>query len=161
MQENYEYRQLFYEGQIITQYPVTNGENSAVVQPRTSGGTVLPLELDYGQLSWVYSSTAVLTAPVEKGQVISTLQVWYGSKCLAQTDLVTVNAVAVWQEPVQYPRAEIQPELGFWGVAGIVLLVILGLALLAFSVLLLLRYLGKLKLKFRRKNRRADRRRSR
>ena len=161
VQEHYEYRQLFYEGQIITQYPVSGGENNAVVQPRTSGGTVLPRELDYGQLSWVYSSTAMLTAPVEKGQVISTLQVWYGSKCLAQTELVTVNAVAVWQEPVQHTRAEIPEELGFWGIAGIVLLVLLGLAALTFGVLLALRFISKMKVMSRRKNRRADRRRSR
>lgn len=159
--DNYEYRQLFYEGQVVTQYPVSGGENNAVVQPSHSGGTVLPIDLDYGQLSWVYSTTAMLTAPVEKGQVVSTMQVWYGSKCLAQTDLVTINAVAVWQEPAQQTRADIPPELGFWGVLGIIFLAILGLAFIAFIVLLILRYMGKLKLHFRRRSRRADRRRSR
>ena len=159
--ENYEYRQLFYEGQVITQYPVTGGENSAVVQPAHGGGTVLPVNLDKAQLSWVYSNTVTLTAPVEKGQAISTLQVWYGSKCLAQTDLVAVNAVAVWQEPVQYPRAEVKPELGLWGVAGIVLLVILGLGVLVVATLVILHYVRKFRLSARRRSRRVNRRRSR
>jgi len=159
--ENYEYRQLFYEGQVITQYPVSGGANSAVVQPAHVGGTVLPLNMDQSQLSWVYSNTVTLTAPVEKGQAIATLQVWYGSKCLAQTELVAINAVAVWQEPVQHPRAEVKPELGLWGIAGIVLLVILGLAVLVVAVLVILHYARKLKRNARRRSRRINRRRSR
>jgi D-alanyl-D-alanine carboxypeptidase len=159
---NYTYRQIFYTGQIIAQYPVSGGENNVVVQPVTSQATVLPKNLDESKLTWVYGeSVGTITAPVEQGQVISTLQVWYGSKCLAQTELVTVNAVAVWQEPVQHTRAEIPEELGFWGIAGIVLLVLLGLAALTFGVLLALRFISKMKVMSRRKNRRADRRRSR
>lgn len=158
---NYEYRQLFYEGQVITQYPVSGGENSAVAQPAHAGGTVLPLGLDKSQLNWVYANTVSLTAPVEKGQAISTLQVWYGTKCLAQTELVAVNAVAVWQEPVQQPRAEIKPELGLWGIAGIVLLAILGLAVLAVAVLVILHYARRWKRNARRRSRRVNRRRSR
>lgn len=159
--DNYEYRQLFYEGQVITQYPVAGGENSAVVQPAQAGGTVLPVNLDKDQLSWIYSNTVSLTAPVEKGQAISTLQVWYGQKCLAQTDLVAINAVGIWQEPVQQPRAEVKPDLGPWGIAGIILLVILGLAVIAVVVILVLRYLRKARLYVRRRTRRANRRRSR
>ena len=159
--DNYEYRQLFYEGQVITQYPVSGGENSAVVQPLREGGSVLPIELDKNQLSWVYSNTVTLTIPVEKGQAISTLQVWYGSKCLAQTDLVAINSVAVWKEPVQHPRAEIKPELGLWGIAGIILLAILGLVLIAVITMLVLRYVRKAQLNARRRSRRVNRRRSR
>lgn len=159
--DNYEYRQLFYEGQVITQYPVNGGENSAVVQPERAGGTVLPVNLDKNQLSWVYGNTATLTAPVEKGQVISGLQIWYGSKCLAQTDLVAINAVAVWKEPVQQPRADIKPELGLWGIVGIIFLVILGLAVLAFAIMLTLRFVRKAMRNARRRSRRINRRRSR
>lgn len=159
--DNYEYRQLFYEGQVITQYPVAGGENSAVVQPVQPGGTVLPVNLDKNQLSWVYSNTAMLTAPVEKGQAISTLQVWYGSKCLAQTDLVAINSVAVWQESVQHPRAEVKPELGLWGIAGIILFAILALAVIAVATVLVLRFVRKAKRNARRRSRRVNRRRSR
>ncbi|MBO5324425.1 MAG: D-alanyl-D-alanine carboxypeptidase [Oscillospiraceae bacterium] len=159
--DNYEYRQLFYEGQVITQYPVAGGENSAVVQPVQPGGTVLPVNLDKNQLSWVYGNTAMLTAPVEKGQAISTLQVWYGSKCLAQTDLVAINSVAVWQEPVQHPRAEVKPELGLWGIAGIILFAILALAVIAVATVLILRFVRKAKRNARRRSRRVNRRRSR
>ena len=159
--DNYEYRQLFYEGQVITQYPVSGGANSAVVQPARAGGTVLPINIDQSQLSWVYSNTVTLTAPVEQGQSISTLQVWYGSKCLAQTELVAINAVMQWQEPVQQPRAAVKPELGLWGIAGIVLLAILGLAVLAVAVLVILHYARKWKRNARRRSRRINRRRSR
>lgn len=158
---NYEYRQLFFEDQIITQYPVTGGANNAIAQPNRAGGTVLPKDLEDGQLSWVYGNTATLSAPVEKGQVLSTLQVWYGSKCLAQTELVAVNAVNLWQEPVQHTRAPIPPSLGFWGILGIILGSIVLLAALALGVLLSMRYVRQIRMYLRRRSRRANRRRSR
>ena len=158
---NFSYRQIFYSGQIITQYPVSGGENNVVVQPVRSQATVLPKDLDENQLSWIYSeSVGIIPAPVEQGQVISTLQVWYGSKCLAQTQLTAVNAVHAWTEPTQPVRQSAGNKLSAMGIIGIIIGAIVGLALLAAASLFVLRLIRKAKRKAQRRNRRINRRRN-
>lgn len=149
----YEYRQLFYEGQIITQYPVAGGENSAVVQPGWTGGTILPRNLDKSQLNWVYGDPGELNAPIQKGQSISTLQIWYGNKCLAQTELVAVNAVAAWKEPTQQPRVEIESELGVLEITGFVVMGVAALGVLTVAVLIVVHFVRGAKHNNRRRNR--------
>ena len=158
---NYTYRQIFYTGQIIAQYPVSGGENNVVVQPVTSQATVLPKNLDESKLTWVYGeSVGTITAPVEQGQVISTLQVWYGSKCLAQTQLTAVNAVDIWTEPTQPVRLNSGNGLTILGIIGIIIGIIAGLALLAAAWLFGLRMIRTAKRNARRRSRRMNRRRS-
>ena len=158
---NYTYRQIFYTGQIIAQYPVLGGENNVVVQPVTSQATVLPKNLDESKLTWVYGeSVGTITAPVEQGQVISTLQVWYGSKCLAQTQLTAVNAVDIWTEPTQPVRLNSGNGLTILGIIGIIIGIIAGLALLAAAWLFGLRMIRTVKRNARRRSRRMNRRRS-
>lgn len=158
--EKFEYRQIFYVGQVISQYPVSGGENNVVVQPSQNAATVLPKDIDESQLSWIYGeSVGTLTAPIEQGQPISLLQVWYGSKCLAQTELMAINAVDVWTEPTQ-PVRQGSGEKGFsWAVVGIILGVLAALALVVVLVLLFLRLMQRAKRNAQRRSRRQNRRR--
>lgn len=157
---NFEYRQIFYTGQVISQYPVSGGENNVVVQPSKDAATVLPKDIDESQLNWIYGeSVGTLIAPVEQGQVISVLQVWYGSKCLAQTELTAINAVDVWTEPTQ-PVRQGSTETGFsWAVVGIVLGILAAIAILIALALVLVRLIRKAKRNALRRNRRQNRRR--
>jgi len=99
--KSFECRQVFFEGQVISQYPVTGGANDVVSQPVSSASTVLPVEADMEQLRWVYLETnEILTAPVQKGQKLGAVQVWYGQKCLAETDLVAMNEAPVDAPPI-------------------------------------------------------------
>lgn len=92
--ENYEYRQVFLENQTISQHPVSGGANDVVTMPKTALSTVLPKEITPEDLTWVYANQSVnLTAPVEKGQLVNAVQLWYNGLCLAQTDLIAANAV--------------------------------------------------------------------
>lgn len=126
--ENFEFRQVFFDGQSLTQYPVSNGASHVVTQATTSISTVLPIDVDETQLKWDYRlSDSNLTAPIEKGQILGAVQVWYGTKCLAQTDMVAMNGVKIAQSPI-IPE---KPEGAFGGGWLTVLLIILGLAVLA------------------------------
>ncbi|MBE6941450.1 MAG: D-alanyl-D-alanine carboxypeptidase [Ruminococcaceae bacterium] len=127
--ENFEFRQVFFDGQSLTQYPVSNGASHVVTQATTSISTVLPIDVDETQLKWDYRlSDSNLTAPIEKGQILGAVQVWYGTKCLAQTDMVAMNGVKIAQSPI-IPE---KPAGMFGGSWWIVLLIILGLGVLAF-----------------------------
>lgn len=126
----YTYRQVFYAGQAVSQCSVTNGSNNAVLAPVKTMSTVLPLEFDPEQLSWVYGDlTASAQAPIEKGQKMSALQVWYGDICVAQTDLVAMYAVPVYEKPVDLEI--VQPNQGgnaaiWWILLGLFLFALTG-----------------------------------
>ena len=152
--DNFEFRQVFFDGQSLAQYPVSNGASHVVTQATTSISTILPKELDATQLKWDYElQDSNLTAPVEKGQVLGTARVWYGTKCLAQTDMVAMNGVKIAQSPVIPEKPEGTQSGSFWTV----LLILLGLVVLAYLVVLGLRAFHIMK--YQRRKRKRSRRR--
>lgn len=163
VQKNFECRQLFYEGQVIAQYPVANGSNNAVTTPLSDGYCVLPKGITQQELTWSYDKTAQgLTAPVEQGQSIGGIEVWYGEMCLADTQLVAMNAVSVYtayEEPKSTTDHKNEKAHGeilakVLGIAfGAVLIVIIG----AFVLRIVQTAMIKAKVRRRRKNRRRNR----
>ena len=159
---NFECRQVFSEDQIISQYPVENGTNSVVVRPAKAASTVLPLGVDGSQLTWIYGdSVGTLTAPVEEGKAISTVQVWYGAKCLAQTELVAAHEVPVWQAPILPGGSSEHENNDNWKLVAIIGGVVLGVCILIALVLLIRKAIRQMTIKVRRRRRRINRRRSR
>lgn len=153
--QNFEFRQVFFDGQSLQQYPVEGGASHVVTQAATSVSTVLPADVDESQLKWVYEGqSGTITAPVEKGQKLGTAQVWYGTKCLARTDMIAMNAVEKYQAPV-IPEKPAQKQSGSW---LMLLWVLLGLVLLGFLTVLGIRAVRIMKYQ-RRKMRRRNRRR--
>ena len=57
--------------------------------------SVVPASTDALGLSYRFSDEIELTAPIEKGQKISNVQVWCGGVCIAQTELFALNTVSV------------------------------------------------------------------
>jgi D-alanyl-D-alanine carboxypeptidase (penicillin-binding protein 5/6) len=138
--KTFEYRQVFFEGQVISQYPVTDGANDVVSQPVNSASTVLPADADTEQLRWVYlDSNATLTAPVDKGQKLGAVQVWYGQKCLAETDLVAMNESQLSTPPIVPDRIRSDEGSGSLQVILWVIAVIAVLLLLCMLCLLMAR----------------------
>lgn len=149
---NFEFRQVFFDGQSLSQYPVENGASHVVTQATTSVSTILPKEVDEAQLKWVYEKqNATITAPVEKGQKLGTAQVWYGAKCLAVTDMTSMHAVALYQAPI-IPDKPASIGGSWW----IFLLVLLGLVVIAFLAIFGLRTYRIMRYR-RRKQRRSRR----
>lgn len=94
--EGHKVTQVLSDTQILTQYPVTDGQNSVTVGPSTTLYTVLPTDILSTDLSYRYQQTqSSLTAPVKAGEQITTVQVWYGNVCVAQAPVVTRNSSAV------------------------------------------------------------------
>ena len=158
----FEYRQVFYENQALTQYPVSGGANHVVTCPVSELSTVLPVGLDESQLVPKYKlETDLLNAPVEKGQVIGVVQMWYGNVCLAQTEMVAMNAVSVYVAPVFPDATESEAaDLTFLTILCWIAGILLGAALLFVVVLLILRGVSMAKMRARQRRRRRNRRRS-
>ena len=158
--DGFEFRQVFYENQALTQYPVSNGANNVVTCPVTQLSTVLPVGLDETKLTWVYKGLDQnIAAPIEAGRPMGVAQVWYGDVCLVQTEMVAMNAVDVFVAPVipDAPPAE-QVDLTL---LYLVLGILLAIVVLFFVVLLILRSISVAKMRARQRRRRHNRRRSR
>ena len=157
--DGFEYRQIFYADQALKQYAVSGGANDIVTQPTAELSTVLPVGVDETKLKWVYGdAVAGLKAPVEKGQVISDVQVWYEGICLAQTDLVAANRVGVYQQPASNAPAD--DAEGDISVVWLIIGIVLGAVVLCGAVLLVLRAVYAAKMRRIRQRRRRDRRRN-
>lgn len=163
--EKYEYRQIFYENQTFSQHPVAQGSNDAVTTPVSAVSRVLPKNTTREQLRLAQSDVPSLTAPVEKGQSVGHIEVWYGEICVAQTDLVAMNGVSVYQAPAE-PTGSAGKDEDSGGaviamVIGITVGAALGIAALFFLILLLIRTVRKASVRARRRRRRMHRQRSR
>lgn len=146
------YRQVFFDGQSLAQYPVTNGASHVVTQAAESISTILPKEADPTLLKWVYEKQeGTLEAPLRKGQKLGVAQVWYGVKCLAQTDMLTMHAVEPYQSPVIPEKPIIQAQNWLF-----LILIIAGLVVVALLIFFSVRS-ARIKRHQRRQNRRRRR----
>ncbi len=94
--DGFEAKEILSDSQILTQYPVLDGQNSVSAGPSESRYSVLPVGTLTTQLSYRYDhSNIALSAPVKAGEQITNVQVWYGNVCIAQAPVITKNSSAV------------------------------------------------------------------
>lgn len=155
----YKVAQILYADQILEQCKISNGVNDVVLGSRTALYTVLPVDATINDIAYRYkNNTQQFEAPIESGQILTSVELWYGNLCVGQTDLVAMNSVqAVITQPVDESGALNRGTV----VTIVVLSVIVGVAVLMF---IWVKFSGKLKRFFAKKQktvRRTTRRRSR
>jgi len=159
----YKTAQVLYTGQILQQSSVLNGGCdvsmgiSAVVQ------TVVPENIDLNSLSFRYVNEVDLIAPIEKGQKLSTLQIWNGTVCIAETDVYAMNHVPV--TGTEFDDVDSKKNVDTKMVVLIILGAFLSITVIAAIVFIVLHF-GKrrykvFKLKKQHRGYRRSRRRSR
>lgn len=156
----YKTAQILQPDQVLQQTAVMNGDCDISIGTRSGARCVIPANMDINGLSFRYANETPLTAPLEKGQKLSDLQVYYGSVCVAQTETYAMNSVRV----AGTVFTDSNNGNGGVGILTVVLYVIGGifvLVLSSFIVLFLLRSsrIAKMKRQSRRNSR--NRRRSR
>lgn len=159
--DKFEYRQVFHKNQTFSQYPVANGSNNLVTTPASEAFAILPVELTPEQLRWVYPDTVgTITAPVQAGQKVSHVEVWYGDLCIAQTDLLAMHAVDVYvpQAEPETPASLHEDSAGRF--FATIALILLGIVVLAFAILFGIRTVRIAAMRAKRRRRRASRRRN-
>ncbi|MBE6925469.1 MAG: D-alanyl-D-alanine carboxypeptidase [Ruminococcaceae bacterium] len=88
--------QVLYEGQIVAQRPVINGDNDLVLVPSETQTVVVPKDVDMNELTYRFDDEGkTYTAPIQSGSKQGKLEVWYGGKCLAEVELLAANRVMV------------------------------------------------------------------
>lgn len=155
----YQVCQILYEGQVLKQSSVSNGENDVLLCSEESVYSVLPANVTTGDLTFKYEDIQEsFAAPIERGQVLSAVQVWHGGFCVAQAKLTALNSVK--QAPTL--QSNTQPQGS--GALQIAFTIVVFVVVTAICILLLIKgvpYFRSILHSRRGKQYRRSRRRSR
>lgn len=159
---NFKINRIIYEDMAVCQWPVIGGECEAVGRSTVNVDSVVPAGAAMNNLIFNYTvKNGGLTAPIQKDELIATVEVWYQNSCLTEVELfamaqvkpttdtgVTIRSTAV---------ATDGDSVGFFNVVGTICVIILGLVglYLAYNA-----YMRR-KIRAQRRKRRENRRRSR
>ena len=119
----YRVKRIIYEGQALNQFSVIDGENDVVGAPQVNIDTVLPNGVSMDNLRLELKPVnGGLTAPIKKGQMISTVEVWYRTSCLAEAELYAMSNVRYVEntQKVQKDERNDSDTSGFLGFVKIV-----------------------------------------
>lgn len=130
--DGYHVAQVVFDGQIVTQQPVDNGDCDVILGARATGLAVVPVTTKISDLTYSLVSRDALVAPIEKGQAISNVDIWHNNVCVAQAQLYAMNDVKVQQELTDKPIVQETADNG--GNGWIILLVITLLFAVVFFV---------------------------
>lgn len=105
--EGFKTAQILYEGMVLKRIPYNENYISAATNAAFS--SVLPANATEKDLRFEYVDTVgEATAQIEKGQVVSTVRVWYGSLCISQADLYALHNVNA--EDLNWSRDNVVPS---------------------------------------------------
>ena len=156
--------QIAYDSRPIKQQAVTNGTSNVILGTKEKLSTVLPQSIKDEDLIYRYNDIpGAFEAPVKKGDILSDVEIWYGSVCLGHLELYAMNDVdpivpVAQQEDIDIPR---QPNKMVGKVVLLVFVVVVGLVAVIVIALLVVRRLRLAHFHRRSKQYRRSRRRSR
>ncbi len=88
------------EDQVLAQQDVINGDSDVVLGPANAVYAVLPKSLKLSDLTFKYAEEITLEAPIQKGDILAFVDIWYEDICVAQTELYAMNSVDVMEKTV-------------------------------------------------------------
>ena len=155
----YKPAQILFEGQVLAQRQVEDGQNKVSIGPKVSVSTVLPAQACSQDLSFRYSDDGrAAKAPITAGDPVTDVEIWYGGLCVAKTELYALNDVGIGKA---FSTAEkTQSAAGVWKTILLVAVVLAVGAVLVLSMLRLRANIRRMSANKRSKHRRQGRRRS-
>lgn len=158
---NYRVCRLLYPGQMLDQFSVLGGDCAVTGKVDVAIDTVVPAKIQQKNLIFRYQvAGGGLNAPVSRDQEIGTVQVWYGTSCVTETQMYAANPVRKDMDSGLTIRDATKDDsnvTGFLIFVGVVILIIL----VPFTLYVLINRLRFRLRQAKRRRRRASRRRSR
>ena len=159
---DYKINRVFYDGMTLSQVSVSGGECSAVALVKSNVESVVPGSAQMNNLTInLKMRDGGLKAPIEAGEQIGTVEIWYRNSCLAEAEVYSMGSVkASGKTGVTIRSTAVRSDLGDSGilsVIGTICVIVLGLAAayLAFNAYM------RSRIRAQRRRRRANRRRIR
>lgn len=158
--DNYKVNRIVYDGMSLSQFSVAGGECNAVGEAKVDIDSVVPINAQMDNLIMQFDTGGELTAPVQEGQQIATMQISYRNSVMAEAEVYSMgNVKPVTDTGVIIRSTAVRSDSdasGFLSVLGTICLVVLGLAAayLAFNAYM------RSRMQARRRRRRQNRRRN-
>lgn len=102
--DGYYVAQVVYEGQTVTQQPVTNGDCDVVLGSKNTAYAVVPVSTKLSDLTYSLVSRDSLVAPIKAGQKMTEVDIWLNDDCVAEAELYAMNDVRVQENSVSNDR---------------------------------------------------------
>lgn len=102
--DGYYVAQVVYEGQTVTQQPVTNGDCDVVLGSKNTAYAVVPVNTKLSDLTYSLVSRDSLVAPIEAGQKMTEVDIWLNDDCVAEAELYAMNDVRLQENAVSGDR---------------------------------------------------------
>lgn len=145
----YSVMQVLYNGQVLTQFNLPNADSLLSVGPNISLSAVLPDKITSADLNLRYSEDGRnLLLPIQKGDPVGNVEVWYQGLCLAKADLFAMNSV----RQTGYIQSGDQEQGSLWPLVLLLIAIVLIVAVLIYI------FRSKRGRRFLRRLRRAKRR---
>lgn len=160
--DGYRIAKVLYPDLALNQFPVEGGECDVVGYPDISVNSVLPKDCTLDNLIFRYNvEGGGLYAPIARDQKIATVQVWYQTSCVTESQVFAMNNVrSTVNSGVTINSVASRDDSNIWNFFRSLGLVVLGLAAL-FGVYLVINNIRRIRGERRKAQRRAARRRSR
>ena len=159
---NFKVNRVLYDGMAFSQIPVSGGTNDAVGMCKLDMDSVLPADAQMANLIREQKvRDGGLAAPIAKGDMVATIELWYRSSCLLEAELYAQEAVkATSDNGLTVYSALSQSDSRDAGFTRVILIVCAALLVPMLSYLAINAYLRS-RYRARRRRRRQARRRSR
>ena len=160
---NFKVNRVIYDGMTLEQIPVSNGNNDVVGIAMENIDSVLPSKV---QMTNLIRDVSVvnggLTAPVQKDDLIATVELWYRNCCVLETRLMAQEEVRTATDSGLTVYSALAPKQddGRSGFSKVVTIICAVLLVPAISYLAINSYLRS-RYRAQRRRRRQSRRRSR
>ena len=93
--EGFRVCRLLYPGQTLGQFDVLGGDSKLVGQSAESFDSVVPKNVNMRNLTLRYTvKDGGLTAPIKKDSQIATVQIWFRTSCITETQVYAMHNVA-------------------------------------------------------------------
>ena len=143
----------------MSQFTVANGENHVVGQSHASVDAILPADATMKNLIYKYSVVnGGLNAPIQQEQKIATLQIWYRTSCIAETEIYAMSAVGEATQNGLKIQSAIRNDSNTKGVLRFIGIVCL-LIFVPIVIYLVVNHVRRIVARNRRRRRRMERRR--
>lgn len=89
----YAKHQLLNDSKVMAQFKINRGENDLAVASSQAVSALMPNDMKADLVTYRCIEVPGLTAPISKGDVVGSVELWYSGICVAQSDLVAMHDV--------------------------------------------------------------------
>lgn len=129
--------QVIRADQVLTQESVIGGECDVVLGTVDSVFAIMPETLTSDDLTLKIADGNNLTAPIEKGDILSTVEIWYDSLCIATTQVYAMNSVDLLQTNAEQGTSseDVNGLQDFWIILIVIIVVVFLMVILRSSAI--------------------------